>query len=120
MKNNQVDEFHLRFNRLRKIAQQIILSGSDEDRTRFALCQNEFVNWSDKVKKLIDKIVEKDHDLTEKDLDDLLRDLVYIKILLYDEIVPWIIKLRDPLKKAIDEVEDMLDEFEKKNKANEG
>lgn len=111
----ETEEYFKLYNKLLKLSEQILRSkGSSEDQMLFALCSAEIYGSITRAALLIDKVANNEHDFSEHDLDELLGDLVNIKILLYHRAVHWMRQLRQPLQKAIDEVEEMLSNSEEK------
>ena len=86
----------------------------DEDRRQFAVCLTEIVNWSKYVNEAIERIAEAKPDLSENGLNELLANLVNVKIYMYDELRCWMRELRRPLQKVANAVEDKLYEIEGK------
>jgi hypothetical protein len=76
---------------------------------------SEISSYSKSVRELIYRIASRRAgDLTLKEYDELLGELVNLKIELYDELADWIKITKKPLQIMIDAVEKRLNELESK------
>jgi len=105
-KNNEafVKEFHAFMNRIETVFDVILENKvSKENKQAFALCLTEIYFDSLKTIALIDKMSKTNLNSSGKELDNCFRDIIDLKINLYDEMASWMKNLRVPLQNVLDE-----------------
>ena len=110
MSDEKIKKFFKLLNKLETLEETIVKNNVSEEYKRIvALCLTELYFRSKHLIDLIKAISETKLNYTEKDLDKLLENLVYLQIVIYDEMVDWMKDLKKPLKKLINKLPDKVE-----------
>ena len=115
----QVDRYYEFYNKIKIVTDALLdkegCSGNSkliQDSDRVAHCLSEVYCKSLNITELIEQVSETNLSLSETDLDDLSRQLIYIKIEIYDELKDWIKRLHKPLIRITEVIPDTPDKGE--------
>lgn len=108
MSKKKTKQFFTLLNKLRSLEDHFDSRKGKKDQKLFALCLCELHFRAIHTIELIQAISKTGRKMTNKTLDNLLTDLINLKIELFDEVSDWQKELKRPLQKIINSVSDRI------------